>query len=239
MIQTYDLAALRRAVARLPLGCPLTIGDLYHGRVRGESQRSCRRRLRDWLSGYGYTASDTLAYCGGSVSTWTSAGGSGIGGAITCTSLAAGSARQGAKSTTTIVAPPNGGTNAVPPDFLSVQLTMQFTSAPTAGGAVSVYFGVSPSATAGTSNPGGLSGADAAVSNIDVFPQLLGAGTLWASNSIGTGVQQQSPVPFVNPDPSNSPYLLPVIYNNASVAFDATAAHTVLTVVPYWRQRAA
>lgn len=182
-----------------------------------------------------FTASDTLSYAAGSSSTWTSAGGSGFGATITCTSLAAGSSRQGVKSSTMILAPPNGGTNAVLPDFLRVLLQCQHTTAPTAGGEDQVLLGFSSSATAGTANPAGLTGTDAAGPNTDTFPQLVFAGSVVVSNNLGTGVQ----FAYLSDVPPKDQYVCPVIYNNASTAFDATAGHTTLTIVPYWRQRAA
>ena len=197
--------------------------------------RRLARSLRHSRRAHFFTASDTVAYAAGPAGVWNSAGGSGFGGTITCTSLAAGSSRQGVKSTTLILAPPNGGTNAVLPDFLQVILQCQFTSSPTAGGLVSVLLGFSDSATAGTDNPAGLSGTDAAGPNSDTFPQLVQAGALVASNTLGTAVQLQ----YLARVPPLNQYFSPVIYNNASPAFDATASHTILTVVPYWRQRAA
>jgi hypothetical protein len=162
----------------------------------------------------------------GTPQTWASSGGSQV---ITCTSLAAAAARQGAKSSTF-----NDGTLGNPIEY-RIKLIMQFTSAPTASGTVDVYFGQSSSATAGTDNPGGLSGSDAAVTGAvatDTSPQMDPAGSLVASNGIGTGVQQQSE--FVIP--RKGLYLCPLIVNNASQAFDSTALHTVLTVTPvFWK----
>lgn len=172
---------------------------------------------------------DDTAYVAGTPIVWKSSGGDK---AITCTSLAAGASRQGAKSGTLVVAPP-GGSTAVLPDFLVFILQLQFTSAPTAGGEVQLLLGFSDSATAGTDNPGGLTGTDAAGPNADVFPQLVFAGSLIASNNLGTGVQLQ----YLSPVPPLDAYVSPVIFNNASQAFDATAGHTILTMIPYYRER--
>lgn len=172
---------------------------------------------------------DSSNYVAGASITWQSSGGTNL---ITCTSLAAGSARQGAKGGTLLIAPPNGATTSLP-DFLQIDLTVQMTSAPAAGGEVGVYLGFSDSITAGTGNPGGLGGTDAALSNVDVLPQLVFAGSVILSNSIGTGVQYQRLAKV----PPQGQYPIPVIYNNGSVALDATALHTVLTITPYWRER--
>ena len=181
-----------------------------------------------------YTATDTMSYAAGTAGVWNSAGGSGFGGTITCTNLAAAASRQGTKSTTLVLTPPNGGTNAVLPDFLQVILQCQHTSAPAAGGEDTVYLGFSVSGTAGTSNPGGLSGTDAAGPNADTFPQLTFAGSLVVSNNLGTGVQ----LAYLNRVPPPDNFFSPVIANGASTNFDATATHTILTIVPYYRQRA-
>jgi len=160
---------------------------------------------------------------------WKSSGGDK---AITCTSLAAGSSRLGDKSATLLVAPP-GLSTTVLPDYLEFKLLCQFTSAPTAGGEVGLYLAWSDSATAGTNNPAGTAGADAAGPNTDTFGQLAFVGSLIASNNLGTAVQGPVSLWAVPKDY----YFSPLIYNNASVAFDATALHTVLTCTPWYRVR--
>lgn len=158
----------------------------------------------------------------GTAQTWQSSGGTNV---ITCTSLAAGAARQGAKSGTFA-----DGTLGNPIEY-RVKLVMQFTAAPTDGKEVEVWLGQSSSGTAGTDNPGGLSGTDAAYTITQRF-QLQYAGSLVGSNAIGTGVQQQSE--FVVP--RLELFLAPVIFNNADQAFDATALHTILTITPvFWK----
>jgi hypothetical protein len=233
MISTFSLSDLHRLTRARPAGFPrFTIADL-------QRERRQLARRRDWMrrreTGIYYTASDTLGNVAGTVATWTSAGGSGFGGTITCTSLASGSLRQGTKSTTLVIVPPNGATNAVPPDYIEWYLQVQFTSAPTANGEVGLYLGFSDSSTAGTNNPAGLSGTDAAGPNTDTLPSLVFAGSLVASNNLGTAVQ----LAYLSPVPPLNAYVCPVIYNNTSVALDATAAHTIISAAPYWRQRAA
>ena len=158
----------------------------------------------------------------GTSQTWQSSGGTNV---ITCTSLAAGSGQQGAKSGTF-----NDATLGNPIEY-RIKLLMQFTSAPTDGKEVEVWIGQSSSATAGTDNPGGLTGSDGSYTVSRRF-QLDFPGSLIASNSIGTGVQQQSELIL----PRKGLYLIPMIFNNADVAFDGTALHTVLTITPvFWK----
>jgi hypothetical protein len=172
---------------------------------------------------------DATGFVAGTASTWKSSGGTY---AITCTSLGAAAGRQGVKSATLVAAPP-GLSTAILPDFLQWILQVQMTSAPAANGEVQLWLGFSDSATAGTDNPGGLTGTDAAGPNTDVFGQLVFAGSLILSNNLGTGVQ----LAYLSRVPPLDAYVSPVIYNNGSVGFDATALHTVLTMVPYYRER--
>ena len=172
---------------------------------------------------------DAQAYVAGTPITWKSSGGTY---AITCTSLAAAASRQGAKSATLVAAPP-GGTTAVLPDYLQCILQVQMTSAPAAGSEVQLFLGFSDSATAGTDNPAGLTGTDAAGPNADTLGQLVFAGSVVLSNNIGTGVQ----LAYLAKVPPLDAYVSPVVYNGSLVAFDATAAHTILTVIPYFRER--
>lgn len=178
------------------------------------------------------TVIDGVSYEQGTPITWKSSGGTN---AITCTSLAAGAARQGVKSATLAGVPPNGPTGTVLPDRLAWTLVTQHTTAPAAGGTDELYLGFSDSATAGTDNPGGLNGTDAALGNVDQLPQLQFAGACVLSNSLGTGVQQSPRLITGCP----CQYVSPVIFNNGSTAFDATALHTVLTCTPMFRVRAA
>ena len=230
----YSLVDLHRLTRSRPAGWPrFTLADY----LREQRQRLRRRpsgSRRD--VGTYYTGVNWWSDVAGTAGTWTSAGGSGFGGAITCTSLGSGSLRQGVKSSITIAVPPNGAASSIPPSYFAVALTVQFTSAPVAGGEVAVYLGFSSNPSAGSNNPGGLSGTDAAGPNVDVLPQLVFCGSLIASNNLGTGVQLSIVGDVANPDPFGSPYICPVIYNNTSVAFNSTAADTILSITPYWRQ---
>ncbi len=213
MIETYDLFDLRR---------------FTHGKGR---KRGLHRRLKPAdFRGFYYTAADTPAYSAGSSVTWASSGGTNV---ITCTSLAAGVARVGAKGATLVVAPPNGGTNAVLPDYLMFTLQCQLAS-PAAGAEVQLWLSFSNSATAATNNAGTSTGADSNLANLDLLPQMLFAGSLICSSSVTTGIQ----FAYIGPVAPLDAYFSPVIYNATAVAFDATALHTTLTMIPYWRQRA-
>lgn len=178
-----------------------------------------------------YTALDTTAYDVGTVSTWKTPSGGTY--AMTVDSLASGSIRQGIKSSTLIQTPPNGGTNAVIPDFLLFYMTVTMASAPTAGGEFGLYLGFSDSSAAGTDNPAGLSGTDAAGPNVDTLPQLVFAGSVIASANISGNVQFS----YLSPVPPLNAYVSPVVYNNMSVAASSSASFT-LSMAPYYRQRA-
>lgn len=171
---------------------------------------------------------DDFSIIYGSAITWKSSGGTY---AITCTSLAAAAIRQGVKSATLIAAPP-GLSTAVLPDWLEIEFYVQMTSAPAAGGEVNLFLGFSDSATAGTDNPAGLSGTDATGPNVDTLGQLEFAGAIVLSNNLGTGVQ----LARFTVRPLDQ-YVIPVVYNNGSVALDATALHTLIQVTPAYRVR--
>lgn len=174
---------------------------------------------------------DSSGYVAGSALTWTSSGGGTY--ILTGTSLGAGSTRQGGKTTTTLVQAPPSGSTAILPDFLRFLIQLQFVSAPAAGGEVQLYLGFSSSTTAGNNNPAGLTGVDGAGPNTDTFGGLLLAGSLVASNNLGMAIQLSQYLDVIPKDIAFSP----VLYNNASVALDATASHTIITMVPYYRER--
>lgn len=160
---------------------------------------------------------------------WNSAGGSGGGGTITCTSLANNAARQGTVSSSLIQDPPNG-TTAVLPDFCVVDLICQFGTAPTDQTLVNVYIANSPD---GTNFPSGITGTDASLTTTYINGNLTLAGSLTALNAVGTGAQKLYGLEFN----VTLPYICPIIWNNGTgVAFDSTAAHTILTIIPAWQQ---
>jgi hypothetical protein len=178
---------------------------------------------------------DDVSWWFGTAQVWNSSGGTSTTPfLITGTSLAAGAARQGAKNVAGWSQTPTGLANPVRPDLLQADFKVQWTSAPTAGDEAVLYLGFSDSATVGTDNPGGLTGVDGTVANIDVLPQLTLVGAVAASVSIGTGVQAKYDLMC----PCVDNYCSPVVYNHGTPAFDATAAHTNISVQPLFRARA-
>lgn len=102
-------------------------------------------------------------------------------------------------------------------------------SAATAGNEVEVYWGASSSATAGTDNPGGLSGTDATFNTTpDEYKQQLAyVGSLVSSNNAGTGVQRQV-LRFVPP----KRYGMPVIVNKTGQTASATEGNFQIVLEP-------
>lgn len=159
----------------------------------------------------------------GSQITWQQSGGTN---AMSMDSLATATARQGAKSATLVDA-----TKGLPA-LLEVVISTVLQAAPTDGNTVDVYIGFSSSATAGTDNPGNLSGTDASLSGpTSVTPQLVFVGSLVCSNTVGTGTQEQRFL--VAPQDA---YMSPVIVNNSGQTTSATANKTVITVTPLYQQ---
>src|SRR4051812_43150357 len=137
----------------------------------------------------------------GTAKTWKSTGGDY---AITLTSLANGSGREGAKGDF------QDATYGAPA-YLAVRVTASVAVAATNGNQVEFYFGESPSATAGTSNPGNLTGADAGLSNPDELKlQCTLLGGLNLSNARGTNVQSQSFVFY-----PAARYVIPLVVNKS------------------------
>lgn len=160
----------------------------------------------------------------GTPKTWKASGGDY---AITLTSLASSTTagREGAKGDF------YHATYGLP-EVIVWTLETKTASAPTTGNLVELYTGESPTATAGTDNPGGLTGADAAVTNADQRKfQCSPVGCLYLSNNIGTGVQRQH---FVQ-QPLHR-YQVPLVFNNSGVALSGTAGDHVITATPYYRQ---
>ena len=237
MIQEFSLADMRKMVASRPMGWPrFTVGDLHH--ANGE-RRLAKAYFRDRMRKRYYTATSTGPIAvAGAVWTWSDTTGTF---ALTLNALAAAAARQGVKSTTTTVAPPNTGTNPVPPVYFSTKLTIQIaTGTPVTGDEIQLYFSFSPSVTAGTSNPGNTSGTDSGYTNLTALPQMLFAGSfINAADLTASVTQNQFPFAIPNPDPSISPYMMPVVYNkNTTLALKASNDVSFVTVVPYWYQTA-
>lgn len=156
--------------------------------------------------------------------TWTSSGGTY---AISLASLTNGSMREGGKSASLI-----DGSKGMP-EVLGVVFEGKVGSAATNGTSIDVCLGTSPSSTAGTSNPAGLTGADASVSNpTEKVGQLIYVGALLLSNALGTGLQR-SPEMRVS---VLQPYIIPVILNSSGQTLGSTGTDHVITVTPYYRR---
>jgi hypothetical protein len=156
---------------------------------------------------------------------WKASGGDKV---LTLTSLAhtSNGTRQGDKSATLV------NTQYGLPEYLELYFVTKFGSAPTNGDEIQIYIGESDNATAGTSNPGTLTGADATLSNpTEIVKQLNFVGSLIASNGTGTGAQNQrfryKPV---------CAYIIPVVLNAAAQDLSGTAGDHSLTITPYYRR---
>lgn len=137
---------------------------------------------------------------------------------IDLTSVAAtGGARQSAKSATL------GATRA--PKY-RVDACLEFAVAPSDGDSVAFYWAGSPSATAGTGNPGGCTGTDAAFTDTDGnLGELIGIGSLSCRNNVIA-------IGFVG-------YLIPdhlygslVVVNNADQALHTVMDEAHITFTP-------
>jgi hypothetical protein len=153
---------------------------------------------------------------------WSTTGGK----LITLTSLANDAAREGAKSATLV-----DGTKGMP-ELLEVRIESAVAVAASWGKEIEVYFGESDSATAGTQNPGNLTGADAAYADSAELKGQLGyVGPLILSNIRGTVVQVQRHVYY-----PVCPYIIPVVVNKSGQALSATAGNHKIVVTPYYRK---
>lgn len=140
--------------------------------------------------------------------------------ALTCTSVTNGNGRQGAK----------GDLGATRAKQYALQVTFSVGSAATAGLEIEIYWAGSPSATAGTSNPGGTSGTDATFNTTpdEYKAQLQFVGALVLSNNAGTGVQTQNLGPFT----PRFRYGMPVIVNKSGQTLGGTAGDHAVTLTP-------
>lgn len=151
----------------------------------------------------------------GTAKSWKSSGGDY---ALTLTSLANDAAREGAK----------GDLGATWARRWAVFFTSSVGSAATNGKEIEVYWGPSTHATAGSDNPGNLTGADAALSNPDELKfQLLYLGSLALSNARGTNVQKQY-FEFMPP----TRYGTPVVVNKSGQTLGSTAGDHEVRLTP-------
>ncbi len=163
---------------------------------------------------------DYLSVFAGTAKVWKSSGGDYL---LTLTSLANGSGREGAKGDL------YDATYGLP-EYVEIRFESQMTSTPTAGNEVELWIGESDNATAGTDNPGTLTGADAAVSSPNAAKlQCVQAGSLVLMAN--TNVQKTRMVyrPACR-------YVIPLVVNNGGVAQGSTAGNHVLVFTPYYRR---
>lgn len=159
-------------------------------------------------------------FLAGSPQTWINTGGTFV---LTLTSLANGAAREGAKASFIDY-------NVGSPDFIDFLLESAVGSAVTST-LLEFYLGQSNNATAGTDNPGNLTGADAGLSNPDELKlQCTRVGALVFSNARGTNVQKQK---FRVWYPAT--YLIPLLVNKTGQSLSSTASNHKLTGTPYFR----
>lgn len=144
---------------------------------------------------------------------------------IDLTSLASGAARQGAKKD---LGDPRGA-------VYGVTLGIEMDVAPTSGDIVSLWWAASVSAVAGTANPGGVSGADAAYTGsagdslADSILQLTLIGALPATSDADTVIQIKTWL--FSPE---SRYGTPVVYNETDQAFEGDAVEMFITFTPIY-----
>lgn len=167
---------------------------------------------------------DYLNLIAGTAITWKSSGGDK---ALTLTSLSNGSGREGDKSGSLI-----DGTYGLP-ELLEFRLESSVASA-VSSTELELWIGESDNATAGSDNPGGLTGADASLASPDQKKlQLSYVGSLIFSNAIGTSVQKQrfryAPL---------CAYVIPLLVNKTGQALGSTAADHKLVMTPYYRRLA-
>lgn len=142
---------------------------------------------------------------------------------IDLTSLADGAARQGAKA----------DLGAARAGRYRMIVWIEMDVAPASGAVIDFYWAASPHATAGTENPGGASGADAAYTGTagdsldDSLKQLIFVGSLVLTADAATVVQRMV---FTFTPPLR--YGMPVVDNNGGQAFEGDAVEMAIKVVP-------
>ena len=142
---------------------------------------------------------------------------------IDLTSLGVGLAREGAK----------GDLTALIARRYAVTMRIEFITDPVVGETVDLYWGASLSGTAGTANPGNLTGADAdyagsvGSSLALTLPQLQFLGSLICTLDNEPVVQQTT---FIVELPSR--YGIPVVVNNTSDIFEDDAVEMSITFTP-------
>lgn len=141
--------------------------------------------------------------------------------AITLGSLANNAARQGAKGD---LGDPNFA------DEYVAELVIETNTAPTAGNTFELYWAASRNATAGSENPGGASGTDAAYKAAEEDEwkkQLEFIGTLVVTNDAST-VQRQ----IVGKFRPSYRYGMPVVVNKSGQTLNTSNTNHAVTVTP-------
>ncbi len=142
---------------------------------------------------------------------------------ITLVSLANAAARQGVKVNL-------GDPRA---EVFEIILRVELDAAPTSGLTVDLYMAPSPHTTAGTANPGGVSGADAAYTGTagdsipDSLKQLDFIGSLICTADAATVVQQQT---FKYSPPEQ--WVSPVVLNQSGQAFEGDDIEMSIIMIP-------
>ena len=156
--------------------------------------------------------------------TWKASGGDK---AITLTSLANNSYRQGEKSPSLIDA-----TRGMP-EVLNIRLESSVAAQTTATGKeIKLFIAESDHATSSVQNPGNLTGLDEVLNyGAEVVSQLNYAGSLVVASGLTTAVQRQRfdyfPV---------CPYIIPVVHNDTGQALGSTAGDHQIVMTPYYRK---
>lgn len=163
--------------------------------------------------------SDLLA---GTALVWKNTGGDFV---MNMKALATAGIREGAKSAT-LVHVTYGF-----PELLEIEVETKLQSAPTAGLECPIYLGFSRSSTAGTGNPGGLTGADAAVGNADQLPMLIFVGSIVLSNALGTAVQRVRLIAVPKAE-----YVIPVFQNSSGQTTTNVDGETIISIRPWYRR---
>jgi hypothetical protein len=155
---------------------------------------------------------------------------------INLTSLAAAAARQGAKADMAVLRVVKGGESAaykIVPERWAVTLRIEMDVASADNKTVDLYWGASLSSVAATTNPGGLTGADAAYTGTaggtlaEGLLQLQFIGSLAVQNDVAPVVLQQT---FIATLPLR--YGMPVVVNNSDQAFEGDAVEMSVTFTP-------
>lgn len=155
--------------------------------------------------------------------TWAASGGDKL---WTPTSLTNNAAREGAKSGSLI-----HGTYGLP-KLIEFRVEAAVASAATTGKAFEFYVGQSDSSTAGTNNPGNLTGADASLSNPDELKEQCNRlGALLLSNARGTNVQRTR-LFFV----PTCEYIIPLMVNKTGQTASGTAGNFAIVATPYYSE---